>query len=217
LSELPRTLRRLACGSASGRCRGAGTPRGIVHLFGRLSRALHIPGCCGVLRRLRRLASLSGTCFSLSRFLIRKVGGLGCLVRKFGQLGNRRCGRSMLSRSFTGCFGSLGRLFRTFRRYPGPLQETANCLVVSNPRFFSGSSGFVCRPHCRFGLRRSSQCRISSSRCRAACLLRRPHSALGIPSYRSVIRRLGSLARLSGTGLCLPSLPIRRSGCLSGL
>jgi hypothetical protein len=144
LSELPRTLRRLACGSASGRCRGAGTLRGIVHLFSRLSRALHIPGCCGLLRRLRRLASLSGTCFSLSRFLIRKVGGLGCLVRKSAQLGDRQRGRRVLRRRFAGCFGSLGRLLRTLCCGLGALHDTPNRGVVSKPRFLSRPSGIAC-------------------------------------------------------------------------
>jgi hypothetical protein len=123
----------------------------------------------------------------------------------------------VLRRCFAGCFGSLGRLFRAFSRHLGPLHETVHRGVVSHPRFLSRPSGIACGAPGRFGLGRSSRCRLACPRCRAACLLRRPHGALGIPGYRSVIRRLGSLARLNGTGLSLPSLSICRNGCLSGL
>ncbi|MBM4019381.1 MAG: hypothetical protein FJ288_13845 [Planctomycetes bacterium] len=207
----------MARGSASCRCRGASPLCGIVHLFGRPSRALHVSRCRSGFCRLRRLAGLGGAYFGLICFLFREVRGLGRLVRKFAQLGDRQRGRHVLRRRFAGCFGSLGRLFRAFSRCLGPLHDTANGLVVSNPRFLSRPGGIACRPRCRFGLRCRSRRRLACSHCRAACLLRRLHSALGIPGYRSVIRRLGSLARLSGTGLSLPSLPIRRSGCLSGL
>jgi hypothetical protein len=217
LSELTGTLRRLARGSTGGRCCGAGPLCGIVHLFGPPGRALHVSRCRSSLRRLRRLAGFGGACFGLPRFLIRNVCGLGCLVHKFGPLGNSQCGRCVLRRGFPGGFGPLHCLFRTFSRCLGSLHETADRGVVSHRRFLSHPSGTACRPRCRFGLGSSSRCRLACSHCRAACLLRRPHSALSIPGYRSVIRRSGGLARLCGASLGLLSLSIRRSGCLNGL
>jgi hypothetical protein len=83
LGKLAGTLRRLARGSASSRCRGASPLCGIVHLFSRPSRALHVSRCRSGLRRLRRLAGLGGACVGFPRFLIRKVRGLGRLVCKF--------------------------------------------------------------------------------------------------------------------------------------
>jgi hypothetical protein len=144
LSELPGTLRRLARGSASGRCRSTGPLCGIVHLFGRLSRALHVSRCRSGLRRLRRLAGLGGAYFGLICFLFREVRGLGRLARKFAQLGDRQRRRRLLHRRLAGRFRSLGRLLRTLCCGLGPLHDTANRGVVSKPRFLSRPSGIAC-------------------------------------------------------------------------